>query len=559
MFSALTAVRFRASALLFLCALAFSPAWAAPFIFHRGILNAASFHPPGLPNGSLARGSIFTIFGRELGPAEGVPVSSFPLADALGGVSIEVCRGDSCVAAIPLFVRTDQINAILPSNTPLGPVSIRVRFNGESGNFSPAEVVESSVGLFSVSSSGAGPGVIQNFVSQSDLPVNSGLAAARRGQVVTLWATGLGPALNSDNVAPQVGDLPLDVEIWVGAAQVTNKLYSGRSRCCAGVDQINFEVPADAPEGCWVPVHVRTNGRFVSNAVTMAVGPNGSCSDPHNPFQPILTSGGRLAAFHGDGFETAADVEGLPARTDLVGWAQLYLRAEQPGGFAYDRILSTPPPGACATQGLAGDYVRNPLPPTPPSLGWLDSGPSITLAIGDDAATVPASPAGAGAFGAGAVGPSATFLAAGSEVRFATGGGSDLGPLEGALAAGPRLTWTNQAGVREITAGEPLPISWSAPDATDRTVSIVGVSVDVNRNATGRFHCVADAAAGSFTVPGWATANLPRAGRRLYEADAVVAIGLSTAGSVSGAGLDAGFSLSTSWAASTVTVKGAAE
>ena len=34
---------------------------AEPVIFLRAILNAASFAPPGVPGGSIARGSILTI------------------------------------------------------------------------------------------------------------------------------------------------------------------------------------------------------------------------------------------------------------------------------------------------------------------------------------------------------------------------------------------------------------------------------------------------------------------------------------------------------------------
>ncbi|MEZ5394633.1 MAG: hypothetical protein R2724_17610 [Bryobacterales bacterium] len=45
--------------------------------------------------------------------------------------------------------------------------------------------------------------------------------------------------------------------------------YAGRSSCCAGLDQINIEIPADAP-ACFVPLAVRVNGN-VSNVVTLNV------------------------------------------------------------------------------------------------------------------------------------------------------------------------------------------------------------------------------------------------------------------------------------------------
>jgi hypothetical protein len=73
------------------------------FIFYRGVSNAASYIPAGLPNGQIARGSLFTVLGRAMWPAEGVRFSAFPLAAALAGVSVEVCQ-EACVAAIPVDI-----------------------------------------------------------------------------------------------------------------------------------------------------------------------------------------------------------------------------------------------------------------------------------------------------------------------------------------------------------------------------------------------------------------------------------------------------------------------
>ena len=66
------------------------------------------------------------------------------------------------------------------------------------------------------------------------------------------------------------------VEVFVGT-QAAKVIYAGRSGCCAGVDQINFEVPASL-SGCYLPVVVRCGGS-VSNFVSLAVGSGGPCSD----------------------------------------------------------------------------------------------------------------------------------------------------------------------------------------------------------------------------------------------------------------------------------------
>jgi uncharacterized protein (TIGR03437 family) len=148
--------------------------WAQlPVIYPHGIVNAASFQSPGLPAGSIARGSIFSIFGKAIGPAQGVQVSAFPLQDTFNGVNITVTQGSTVVTALPLYVRQDQINAVMPSNAPLGWVSVRVTFNNAKSNPSPVYVVNDSVGVFTSTGTELGPGAINNFVSAKSQPPNS--------------------------------------------------------------------------------------------------------------------------------------------------------------------------------------------------------------------------------------------------------------------------------------------------------------------------------------------------------------------------------------------------
>src|ERR1017187_1051666 len=70
-----------------------------PILYHRGTVNAASLAPFGLPNAPIARGSVFTVFGENLGPAQS-PALSFPLSATLGGVSIADLGAQSVLATI---------------------------------------------------------------------------------------------------------------------------------------------------------------------------------------------------------------------------------------------------------------------------------------------------------------------------------------------------------------------------------------------------------------------------------------------------------------------------
>src|ERR1017187_2899114 len=270
-------------------------ALAAPaqFINYRGVVNAASFTPPGLSGGSIAQGSIFSIFGQGIGPSTLVQVSSFPLSTTLAGVSVQLAQGSTSVNAIPIVVTAGQVNAIMPSNAPLGRVAIQVTYNGTASNTTAATVVANSCGIFAANSGGFGPGMLQNFITSANQPLNSLVQTAAPGQAVVLWGTGLGP-VSADNVAPTPGNLSTPVEIFVGGVPATS-LYSGRSPCCSGLDQIVFTVPANVPLGCYVPVQIRTAGTTLSNAVTMAIQTGGGpCSDPGNAIASLSAKDGTV-------------------------------------------------------------------------------------------------------------------------------------------------------------------------------------------------------------------------------------------------------------------------
>src|SRR5436305_1660131 len=71
---------------------------AAPQI--GAILNAASYSKPGLPNYGIAPGSMFVVFGTELGPAALQQATDYPYPAILGGTSMRVTVGTTTVDAI---------------------------------------------------------------------------------------------------------------------------------------------------------------------------------------------------------------------------------------------------------------------------------------------------------------------------------------------------------------------------------------------------------------------------------------------------------------------------
>lgn len=484
---------------------------AQPFVYYRSIFNAASFAPSGAPNGAVAQGSIFTVFGRGLGPAAGAQAAAFPLSESVAGVSVEVCQASTCVAALPLFVRADQINAVMPSNAPLGAASLRVTVDGEPGNFSPVEVVAASFGVFAVSSGGSGPGIVQNFVASAETPLNSALAAAKPGQPLILWGTGLGAASGADNQPAAAGDLPTAVEIWAGGKAVSTRRYSGRAPGFSGLDQVVFDLPADTPTGCYVPVVLRAGG-VVSNTVTIAVSADGGpCSDPANPLD-AARAGGPLGLVLLTRVLWEAPV---PAGFSLTAeLASGFLQNEAAGPWRFNPLYALPPPGACTA------YAWNTGEPSPAFFA-SQARTGAALSAGEEL-SIQAS-AGSGSayrdarladFYSGFLGtsaaldpPLALIFGESAPAQVSAPGGADVGAFTVEIDGPPAFAWSNRGVAQSLAPGEPVTVEWTGGDR-DGLVLIAGFSKVATSLTTSAFVCTARADAGAFTVPGVSTAAL---------------------------------------------------
>jgi uncharacterized protein (TIGR03437 family) len=515
-----------------------------PLISNRAIFNAASYMPPRLPGGAIAQGSIFTIFGTNIGPATPVQVSQFPLGTTLGGISITVTQGSKTVNAIPVYVSANQINAIMPSNAPLGAASVRVKTPNFSSNPMTVNIASSAFGIFTATGAGLGPGILQNFVSQTNQPINSPTVAAMPGQFVTLWGTGLGP-VSADNVAPTTGNLPTKVEVSVGGVPVTNFLYSGRTPCCAGVDQLVFQIPNNAPTGCWVPVYVRTGGTTVSNFVTMAITPDGSsCLKSGVPFVTSGSSGVFLSlrvTTHEDvGTRNAIDVTG-----DYAG-AVAYQSSQ--GNFPFNPVFSWPPAGTCTEYTVKGDLLRgDTLPLAVPTGGKaLSFGPAFTLSgpggmkmLKNFLTEGPLQYLG-GSVSNGLFNDTSYLQPGSYQVSGMPGG--DVGAFSATVTMPPPLTWINRDQLVNVDRTQPLNLSWSGGSGAQ--VAIMGFGVDLPTDSTTVFGCLAPLGATNFTVPATVLANVPPTRSNPLQSKSVIYIGnfpspTSTASFSSG--LNAGF------------------
>jgi uncharacterized protein (TIGR03437 family) len=479
-------------------------ALAQPAISYRGIVNSANYAGSGLPSGGVARGSLFTIFGSMLGPATGVSAPGYPLSPSLQNVSISVTQGAIQLPVYPLYVSAGQINAIMPSNAPLGIDTLQVTVNSQLSNLAPVNVVNSAFGLYSASGIGSGPGGIQNFVAMGVPPTNSTQAAAPIGSILILYGTGLGPITGHDNEPPPTGNLPGPVQAFVGGAGAA-VAYAGRAPCCAGEDQITITVPANAPEGCWVPVYLTVAG-VTSNAVTAAIGKPGTCSDPVNPLAKTFINGGNvgdLRLIRSNTYQNVAILQPGTVSTDVFTEDLSTVRG---GPFVFSPLFSQPPPGSCSLFFTPNSFWSSAGGFTTPTTitAALDAG--ATFSLNGNGNTIALTPAAG--FKAVPLGSSATTLPTiASQLVLNPGsytlsapGGADVQPFKVSLSMPQPFVWNEQQTLNLVTRSEGLTVTWSGLPA-GQTMSILGGNADLPSNSSAIFYCVAPANTNSFSIP----------------------------------------------------------
>jgi uncharacterized protein (TIGR03437 family) len=545
--------------------LSLTQAAVVPVISDGGVLNAASYMPALLAGGAIARGSLFSIFGNGLGPAQPAQASSYPLGASLGGVSITVKQGSTSVNVLPIYVSSTQVNAIMPSNAPLGAVSLTVTNSGTSSDPHTIQVANSNFGIFTVTSTGQGPGIIQNFISQVSQPLNTAAATAAAGQVVTLWGTGLGPISAPDNVAPPAGTLPVPVQVLVGGKSAAI-LYSGRAPCCAAEDQIVFEVPNDAPQGCFVPVVVKTGDSSYSNTATMAIQAQGQRCVNTTFLGNISAAGGKTATIIFSRWDFA-----VPSSSGSVSESSIAVLQDLKAGgdLAFSPVFSQPPVGSC----ISSSGVR--LPPLADYLAGgsvsallgtaagrsLDAGAFLTVAGGNGTQKISRSdPNTAGPYSASLGGglpgstPKPLFLTPGT-LTVNGSGGKDVGAFQATLTFSAPLAWTNRDQISSIDRTAGVTLTWTGGDPLSQIALIGGQSNDSSGSASSRFLCLAAVADGSFTVPPYVLANLPASASVSSSTLFLASMPNSTATTFTAPGIDKGYAYFEPASLKAVTVK----
>lgn len=531
---------------------------ATPSITAGAVVNAASFVSSALPGGAIARGAIFSMFGQNMGPTQLQVATRFPLETTLGCVSIRVTLGSTSVDAIPLAVIATQINAIMPSNAPLGDATITVTWNGRTSGSQRVKIVESSFGFFTANQNGMGPAIAQNFESQSSAPLNSPRRPLRRGQRGVAYGSGLGGITTPDNQPAPGGAPRVTVELTLGGKPAVVE-YAGRTPGFAGLDQINFVVADNTPLGCYVPLSGRIGG-VVTNTVTVAVSDDPSrCSDPSNPLGTLTTSGGKVGSIQMIRLNAKLQLDATTNFTNIdadVGTA-IFVETPAGGEFTYNPITALPPLGSCTVFSAGGvdlsGLLGGQLPGNTPSAGRiLDAGPALQVTGPRGAKPLPRSTDLSGLYFnvlGGAVPllgppPAPLYLEAGDYT--VTGpGGPDVRAFTARFQVPPSFTWSNRDALIQSTRSNGVTFNWSGGDPSTQGITILGGNLDQTSGAGAAFVCFSDFRPGTFAVPSSITQALPLSNlQRPDQTIGFLAIGAGPAGNLpafTAGGLDQGY------------------
>ena len=227
------------------------------------VLNAASYLA-----GPVAPGEVVTLSGAGIGPATPQQPHGSATSAVLGGVSVLFDGTPSPL----LYAAPDQINLVVPYEVYGKPATqLQVTRQGETLAALPVSVTDAAPAIFTLDSSGVGPGAILN----QDSTVNTPSSPADKGSVISVYAAGAGqtdPPGADGQIAGDVLSKPLlHVSVQIGGLSAEVQYAGAAPALVAGVLQVNCVVPPNSPSGSIVPIVITVGQASSQPGVTLAI------------------------------------------------------------------------------------------------------------------------------------------------------------------------------------------------------------------------------------------------------------------------------------------------
>lgn len=199
------------------------------------------------------------IYGSNLA-AQITPSATLPLPTALNQTSVII----GGMLAPLYYVSPGQINAQVPFELTAGkPYQVIVNANGALSNSIPIQLTADAPGIAQYAT---GQIIAQH---QRDYSLITETSPAAPGEVIVFYLAGMGltnPSVASGTASPSTNlAVPLDAStLTLNGAPITNILFIGLTPTVVGLYQVDFQVPANTPNGDLQLVLTQSSGLTTS-------------------------------------------------------------------------------------------------------------------------------------------------------------------------------------------------------------------------------------------------------------------------------------------------------
>jgi uncharacterized protein (TIGR03437 family) len=236
-----------------------------PPVVLSSVANAANYNTD-----AVSPGEIVALFGSGMGPASiaTLQVSNGTVTNTLAGTQV-LFDG---VAAPMIYSLNGQVSAVVPyAVAGKASTQVQVQYQGVVSNTVTMPVRAATPAIFSLDSTGVGPGAILN----QDTSIDSTGNAAARLSVIALYCTGGGVTSPASADGAVIGGasflLAQTPVVTIGGVNAVVKYAGAAPGSVAGLTQINVEVPAALAPALALPVIVKIGDFASTNGVTVAV------------------------------------------------------------------------------------------------------------------------------------------------------------------------------------------------------------------------------------------------------------------------------------------------
>ncbi len=232
---------------------------AVPFIAPAGIMSAAGT----TPDGTMAPGSVISIYGNSLAPALQVAATN-PLPQSLGNVTVTI--GNYILPL--LFVSPGQINAQLPSELVDGNYTLLVQQTGQPDVSGQLSVSRDAPGVFTQTNTQQLPLVLAVHQDGTMVTFDS---PAIHGETISLYGTGFGPYMTTivdGFFVPATPAVNVTDSVVLNVGEIVKAPdFAGAAPGMVGMTLVRMKISDDMPTGTTVNLSVMVNAKQSTTVV----------------------------------------------------------------------------------------------------------------------------------------------------------------------------------------------------------------------------------------------------------------------------------------------------